>query len=175
MAHRVTLIPGDGIGPEVTDAVLRILKSAGVAIDWEPHDAGIIAFERHKDVAAARAARLDQAEQGRAQGPGDHADRRGLHQRQRRPAQGAGPVRQPAAGVEPARRAVALPGRRPGHRPREHRGPVRRPRARGRAGRGREPEDHHGRRRRRGSASSPSSTRGATAARRSRPSTKRTS
>src|SRR5689334_1741551 len=47
MAHRVTLIPGDGIGPEVTEAVLRILKTSGVAIDWETHDAGIIAFKRH--------------------------------------------------------------------------------------------------------------------------------
>jgi isocitrate dehydrogenase (NAD+) len=47
MAHRVTLIPGDGIGPEVTDAVIRILKVTGVNIDWEPHDAGVIAFKRH--------------------------------------------------------------------------------------------------------------------------------
>jgi isocitrate dehydrogenase (NAD+) len=47
MAHRVTLIPGDGIGPEVTDAVLRILKVSGVEIEWEPHDAGVIAFKRH--------------------------------------------------------------------------------------------------------------------------------
>jgi isocitrate dehydrogenase (NAD+) len=47
MGHRVTLIPGDGIGPEVTDAVLRILKAAAVEIDWEPHDAGVIAFKKH--------------------------------------------------------------------------------------------------------------------------------
>jgi isocitrate dehydrogenase (NAD+) len=47
MAHRVTLIPGDGIGPEVTDAVVRILKVSAVEIDWEPHDAGVIAFKRH--------------------------------------------------------------------------------------------------------------------------------
>jgi isocitrate dehydrogenase (NAD+) len=46
MAHRVTLIAGDGIGPEVTEAVLRILKVAGVSIDWEPHDAGLTALER---------------------------------------------------------------------------------------------------------------------------------
>jgi isocitrate dehydrogenase (NAD+) len=46
MSHRVTLIPGDGIGPEVTDAVLRILKAAGLSIDWEVHQAGIVAFER---------------------------------------------------------------------------------------------------------------------------------
>jgi isocitrate dehydrogenase (NAD+) len=47
MAHRVTLIPGDGIGPEVTEAVLRILKVSGVDIEWETHDAGVIAFKRH--------------------------------------------------------------------------------------------------------------------------------
>ena len=35
MTHRVTLIPGDGIGPEVSDAVLRIVAAAGVKIDWE--------------------------------------------------------------------------------------------------------------------------------------------
>src|SRR5262249_22486416 len=44
---RITLIPGDGIGPEVTDAVIRILKATGVQIEWEPHDAGVIAFKRH--------------------------------------------------------------------------------------------------------------------------------
>jgi isocitrate dehydrogenase (NAD+) len=49
MAHRVTLIPGDGIGPEVTDAVLRIIKSAAVPIEWEPHDAGIISFKKNKE------------------------------------------------------------------------------------------------------------------------------
>ncbi len=46
--HRITLIPGDGIGPEVTDAVLSVLSAAGVAIEWERHDAGILAIERHK-------------------------------------------------------------------------------------------------------------------------------
>jgi isocitrate dehydrogenase (NAD+) len=46
MTHTITLIPGDGIGPEVTEAVVRILKASGVAIEWEPHDAGVLAFER---------------------------------------------------------------------------------------------------------------------------------
>jgi isocitrate dehydrogenase (NAD+) len=46
MTHTITLIPGDGIGPEVTAAVVAILKATGVAIDWEPHDAGVIAVER---------------------------------------------------------------------------------------------------------------------------------
>jgi len=47
MKHTITLIPGDGIGPEVTEAVVRILKAAGVSIEWEEHHAGLIAFERH--------------------------------------------------------------------------------------------------------------------------------
>src|SRR5919106_2907341 len=46
MSHVITLIPGDGIGPEVTEAVVRIFKTAGVAIDWERHDAGVTAFKR---------------------------------------------------------------------------------------------------------------------------------
>ena len=35
MRHSVTLIPGDGIGPEVTEAVQRIIEAAGVSIEWE--------------------------------------------------------------------------------------------------------------------------------------------
>ena len=35
MKHTVTLIPGDGIGPEVSEAVQRIIEAAGVSIDWE--------------------------------------------------------------------------------------------------------------------------------------------
>ncbi len=42
MPHRITLIPGDGIGPEVTDAVLSILQATGVSIDWERYDAGVL-------------------------------------------------------------------------------------------------------------------------------------
>ena len=46
MTHSITLVPGDGIGPEVTDAVVRIIAASGVSIDWERHDAGLLAFER---------------------------------------------------------------------------------------------------------------------------------
>ncbi len=44
MSHVITLIPGDGIGPEVTESVVRIFKAAGLDIDWERHDAGVTAF-----------------------------------------------------------------------------------------------------------------------------------
>ncbi len=45
--HTITLIPGDGIGPEVTAAVLQVLNAAGVAIEWDRHEAGLLALERH--------------------------------------------------------------------------------------------------------------------------------
>ena len=40
MAHRVTLIPGDGIGPEVTDAARLVAEATGVALEWEVLQAG---------------------------------------------------------------------------------------------------------------------------------------
>ncbi len=40
MAHRITLIPGDGIGPEVTAAAQRVIAAAGVEVDWDVHHAG---------------------------------------------------------------------------------------------------------------------------------------
>jgi isocitrate dehydrogenase (NAD+) len=46
MTHTITLISGDGIGPEVTEAVIRILAASGVSIDWDRHLAGVLAFER---------------------------------------------------------------------------------------------------------------------------------
>jgi isocitrate dehydrogenase (NAD+) len=45
VTHSITLIPGDGIGPEVTEAVIRIIDAAGVSITWERHDAGVTAVE----------------------------------------------------------------------------------------------------------------------------------
>lgn len=46
MTHQLTLIPGDGIGPEVCDAVVRIIAAAGVSIEWDHQDAGLIAFHK---------------------------------------------------------------------------------------------------------------------------------
>jgi isocitrate dehydrogenase (NAD+) len=43
MKHKVTLLPGEGIGPEVSSAVRRILEAAGVQIDWEVIDARAVA------------------------------------------------------------------------------------------------------------------------------------
>src|SRR6185437_1115212 len=43
--HQITLIPGDGIGPEVSQAVVRILEETGVKFEWERFAAGAEAFE----------------------------------------------------------------------------------------------------------------------------------
>jgi isocitrate dehydrogenase (NAD+) len=37
MSHHVTLLPGDGIGPEVTEATLRVIEAAGVDVEWDRH------------------------------------------------------------------------------------------------------------------------------------------
>lgn len=49
MAHKVTLIPGDGIGPEVTGAAVRIIEATGVKFDWESFEAGAEAYEKYKE------------------------------------------------------------------------------------------------------------------------------
>ena len=47
MTHRITLIPGDGIGPEVTDAAVRILEATGLKFEWERCEAGQDAYEKY--------------------------------------------------------------------------------------------------------------------------------
>ncbi|CDM64674.1 isocitrate dehydrogenase (NAD(+)) [Pyrinomonas methylaliphatogenes] len=49
MKHTITLIPGDGIGPEVTSATVRIIEAAGVEIEWETHYAGAQALAKFGD------------------------------------------------------------------------------------------------------------------------------
>ena len=49
MTHNVTLIPGDGIGPEVINATVRILEATGVKFQWERFAAGAEAFEKYKE------------------------------------------------------------------------------------------------------------------------------
>ena len=46
MAHTITLIPGDGLGPEVADATRRVIEAAGVNVDWEIQEAGAAVAEQ---------------------------------------------------------------------------------------------------------------------------------
>ncbi|MCX6344870.1 MAG: isocitrate/isopropylmalate dehydrogenase family protein [Armatimonadetes bacterium] len=47
MAYKITLIPGDGTGPEITEAARRVIDAAGVAIEWEVRDAGVDVMEKY--------------------------------------------------------------------------------------------------------------------------------
>src|SRR6186997_401197 len=47
MAHRVTLIPGDGVGPELSEATRRVLEATGVAFDWDVQDAGVDVMDQY--------------------------------------------------------------------------------------------------------------------------------
>ncbi len=46
MTYVITLLPGDGIGPEVSEAMTRVVAAAGVDVDWERYPAGTQALER---------------------------------------------------------------------------------------------------------------------------------
>jgi isocitrate dehydrogenase (NAD+) len=46
VAHRVTFIPGDGTGPEISEAVQRVLEATGVEFDWDFQDAGADVYEQ---------------------------------------------------------------------------------------------------------------------------------
>src|SRR5215210_5074074 len=46
MAYQVTLIPGDGVGPELAEAARRCLDATGVAIDWDVQEAGVDVMAR---------------------------------------------------------------------------------------------------------------------------------
>jgi isocitrate dehydrogenase (NAD+) len=47
VAHRVILIPGDGTGPELTEATRRVLEATGVEFDWDVREAGADVMEKH--------------------------------------------------------------------------------------------------------------------------------
>ncbi|HLP18358.1 MAG TPA: isocitrate/isopropylmalate family dehydrogenase [Bacteroidota bacterium] len=47
--HRITLLPGDGIGPSIVDAARRVIESTGVEIEWEEMPAGLKGIEQCKD------------------------------------------------------------------------------------------------------------------------------
>ena len=56
--HRVVLLPGDGIGPEVVEAARRVVDASGPDIQWVPMEIGAIAFDKYGD--ALPAAVLDE-------------------------------------------------------------------------------------------------------------------
>ena len=53
MTHTITVIRGDGIGPEIMDATLHVLDAMGVGLQYEDADAGLMAFEKHGELLPA--------------------------------------------------------------------------------------------------------------------------
>ena len=49
LAHRITLIPGDGTGPEIVEATRRAIEATGVQIEWDVHDIGLPALQKLGD------------------------------------------------------------------------------------------------------------------------------
>src|SRR5262245_51965299 len=54
MSHQVTLIPGDGTGPEITRATRRVLEATGVRFSWDVQEAGVDVFEKEGTPLPAR-------------------------------------------------------------------------------------------------------------------------
>src|SRR5258708_7273622 len=49
MKHTITLIPGDGVGPEIVAATVRVIEATGVDIEWETQILGAQALEKYGD------------------------------------------------------------------------------------------------------------------------------
>ena len=54
MAHKVTLIPGDGIGPELTEAAIAVLEATGINCHWQVAEMGHGAWERYGNPVPAK-------------------------------------------------------------------------------------------------------------------------
>jgi len=49
VSYKITLIPGDGIGPEVTQAAVRVLEATGLMFEWESYAAGADAYDKYHE------------------------------------------------------------------------------------------------------------------------------
>ena len=100
----VTLIPGDGIGPECVTAARRIVEATGAPIDWEEAEAGAEVFKQGLAVGRAPGDDgLDRAHARRAEGPARDAGRVRREERERHPPQALRDLRERPAGARDAR------------------------------------------------------------------------
>src|SRR5438093_12079578 len=47
VTHRATFIPGDGVGPELSEATRRVLEATGVEFDWDVQEAGVDVMDKY--------------------------------------------------------------------------------------------------------------------------------
>ena len=137
--HTITLIPGDGIGPEVSGAVVKILETAGaatgVSFDWHTYAAGADAFAQTGEYIPK--ALYESIEQNRValKGPVTTPIGGGFASINVNAAQEVRSLLELPPDQEPAGPEDQLPRRRPHHRPREHGRSLRRTRSHGGSGR----------------------------------------
>ncbi|MBI1805849.1 MAG: isocitrate/isopropylmalate dehydrogenase family protein [Ignavibacteria bacterium] len=67
--YTITLIPGDGIGPEISTAAVKVIEATGVKVDWEYHDAGMTAIDKFKDPLPSQVIESIQRNQVALKGP----------------------------------------------------------------------------------------------------------
>ncbi len=140
----VTLVPGDGIGPEITAAVTSILEAAGADLAWERQDAGEASIKvSGMPLPPATLASIRRTKVC-LKGPVTTPIGTGFKSVNVTLRQDARSLREPEAREERSRRRVPLRRPRPRRRAREHREPLLRNRARRRAGRRRVHQGHHG-------------------------------
>ena len=118
--HAITLIPGDGIGPEVASNVVRIIEASGVEVQWETHYAGAQALEKFGETLPKDL--LDSILRNKValKGPITTPIGKGFTSVNVGLAQDAGSLREPAARARVAERAVSLSRARSDRRAREH-------------------------------------------------------
>ena len=128
MAYTITLLPGDGIGPEVTDATLRVLEATGLDFDWDEQTAGMAAYETGGDPLPEAVIDSIRRNKIALKGPLTTPVGTGFRSANVKLRQ----VLDLFANVRPCvslpNTAGALREHRPHHLPREHRGPLRRDR-----------------------------------------------
>ncbi len=143
-SYSVTLVPGDGIGPEVTEAAERVLAAAGVKIDWERVEAGAEVVAKHGVPVPDSVLNSIRRNKVALKGPITTPIGQGF--------QSANVTLRKSldlyACVRPVKSIPAVPsrfeGRRPHRRAREHRGPLLGARAPGGPGHRREPQGRDG-------------------------------
>ena len=135
VSHPVTLIPGDGTGPEIAEATRRVLEATGVAFQWDVQDAGADVMDRHGGNPLPDGVIDSIRRNGTAiKGPITTPVGSGFRSVNVGPSQVARHVRAGAAVQDVPGRAHPLRRHagRPRDRAREHRGPLRRDRVRAR-------------------------------------------
>ena len=113
MAHDVVLIPGDGIGPEITQAMRRVVEATGVQINWNVQEAGAGVMDEFGTPLPQHV--LDAVAETKVAIKGPIITPVGTGS-----AQAFRPVRLRAPLPVAAGRRLAFPRRRPGYRAREH-------------------------------------------------------